>query len=180
LCPQSGSRAIYAARVANEREQRRARLHERLRDQRAKRTRPEVLAHLLEVIGYSPSLDDFLAVEATERLIACSEPWWRAHDVQRRTWSNDLEREMHGVLVDLADDPPVTTSYWLPREWRIVGAVLVPVEPIVREAVRSFTSGSDDLWLLTHDGDSGLRLSWDHLPDRDEFELVTWGAWRSP
>ena len=137
------------------------------------------MANEVELIaGFRPSLDEFLSAEVTDRLterslIAASKP-----DLQRQVWTSDLADDVRTSLVVTAEHLAGVPAYWLHRLSPYVGAVLVPVDRVLRHAARTFTPGDYDVVLVSDDGGSGVRLAWDHLPDGDEYELVRWGVYR--
>jgi hypothetical protein len=130
------------------------------------------------IAGFRPSLDEFLSADATDRLTDRSLIAARNADVQRQAWASDLAEEVRASLVATAEPLAGVQAYWLYRLSADVGAVLVPVDRMLQHAARTFAPGDYDVVLVGDDGESGVRLAWDHLPDGDEYELVRWGAYR--
>ena len=122
-----------------------------------------------------PGLDDFLSAEATDALAARYVSAAVGKNVQRRTWSPGSIDEIDPVLASVANNLPAR-AYWLHRLSAKAGAVRVRPAPVIRNI--AFSEGDHDLVLVTHAAEDGFRLAWDHLPDRDEFELVLWGSFR--
>ena len=91
---------------------------------------------------------------------------------------SDLAEDVRASLVATAERLAGIPAYWLHRLSADVGAVLVPVDRVLRHAARTFTQGDHDIVLVSDDGESGARLAWDHVPDGDEYELVRWGQYR--
>lgn len=135
-----------------------------------------MVAEVEIITGHRPRVDEFLSAEATDRLAERYLTAARSASAQRTAWPGDQPQEVRGRLVALAEALTGATAYWLHRLSGDVGAVLVPVDLMLRDAARTFAPGDHDVILLGVDAADGMRLAWDHLPDRDEYELVCWGA----
>jgi hypothetical protein len=162
--------------VPDDRQQRLARLQERLRTHRGRQLRDDVADEVERIAGFRPGLDEFLSAAATDRLTERYLIGARKPDRQRRTWSSDLAEDVRTSLVATAEHLAGVPAYWLHRLSPDAGAVLVPTDRVLRHAARTFAPGNYDVVLVSDDGESGLRFAWDHLPEADEYELVTWGA----
>jgi hypothetical protein len=162
--------------VSDEREQRRARLDTRLHAQRGRRSRPEIVADVERLTGSRPDLDEFLSAVAAGHLArlylaAASDP-----SAQRQTWSRLLVHELRTTMASLAAELEGVETWWLHRLSETAGAVRVDAAALLRNT--EFSERDYDLVVLTADADDGLRVAYDHLPDRDEFELILWGRLR--
>lgn len=142
-------------------------------ENRRRLERPAVVRDLAERLGFEPSLDDFLALDAAEALSRDIEEQARYHLVWHRIWGDRLAGEVASTIRALADRLDGLDAYILLRD--PPEAVRVPVAAILRhEADR--LSHKTDLVLITSDHASGLVLTWDHLSHADEYSLWTWGV----
>ena len=138
-----------------------------------RRRRPAVVRELAERLGYEPSRDDFLALEATEELGRAIEEQAQYHLVWHRIWGDRLAGEVAATVRALADRLGSMNAYLLTRD--PPEAICVPAAAMLRsEADR--LSRRTDLVLITGDQASGLQLTWDHLSHADEYSLCTWGV----
>ena len=123
-----------------------------------------------------PDLDDFRSAEATDRLAALYLSASSGPAIQRQTWSTELRPEMATAVTGVAERLSGVRACWLHQLSDDTGAVRVDAAAVL--AHTTFSEGDYDLILVSDNADDGLRLAWDHLPDRDEFELVLWGSFR--
>jgi hypothetical protein len=156
------------------RDERRTRLDERLRAERGRRARPNVVADVERLTGERPDLDDFLSAEATDRLTAMYLNASSGRSNYRQTWSTALRSEMAKAVTGVADRLSCVKAYWLHQHSGDTGAVRVNVAAVLRHT--TFSEGDHDVILVSDIAEDGLRLAWDHLPE--EFELVLWGSFR--
>jgi hypothetical protein len=89
--------------VPGERDPRSDRLAERVRGQRGRRCRDDVVAEVHRITGMRPTLDDFLSAEAPDRvatryLSASGAP------VQRQSWTTDLTEAVRASLIAAAEE----------------------------------------------------------------------------
>ena len=69
----------------------------------------------------------------------------RKSDLQRQVWASELAEEVRMSLVATAECLAGVPAYWLHRLSSVVGAVLVPVDRVLRHAARTFTPGDYDV-----------------------------------
>ncbi len=132
-----------------------------------------LLREIAAATGTEPSLDDFLALAATERLRWSLEDQAQYHQVHHRIWGDRLAGEVARTLAELADRLDDAEAYLL---WRDPPeAVLVPVGAMLRHTAAHLSPGSD-LTLISGDTKSGLVVTWDHLSHADQYSLLTWGS----
>lgn len=145
-------------------------------ENKRRRHRPQLLHELAAVLGEEPSLDDFLALEATQQLHQAVHDQKKYHLVWHRIWGDRLIGEVAATLRGLADVLRNAEAYLL---WRDPPeAIRVPVSPVLHHTA-DHLSPQSDLMLIAVDRKSGLVLTWDHLAYADEYSLLTWGEFAS-
>ncbi len=145
-------------------------------ENRRRRHRPALLREIAAATGTEPSLDDFLALTATERLREAVVDQAKYHQVSHRIWGDRLAGEVARTLVELADRLDEAEAYLL---WRDPPeAVLVTVGAMLRHTAEHLSPQSD-LTLISGDAQSGLVVAWDHMSYADEYSLLTWGGFAS-
>lgn len=153
-------------------------LAERIRAQRGRALRDDVAGDVEQITGHRPNLDEFLSAEATDQMAERAVAAARDPSVQRRVWSTALAAEVEATVLADAERFTGQTAYWLHHSSSVVGAVEIPLDVLLRHVAVTFTAGDHDVVLVTAQGESGLRLAWDHLSAGDEYELVHWGKYR--
>jgi hypothetical protein len=134
--------------------------------------RPKLMKELEAVLDTKPARDDFLSLEGAEALQAAVVDQARYHLVFHRIWGDRLAGEVTMALRTLGDRLEGDHAYVIlcdPLE-----AVRIPVGPLLRHTA-AHLSRDTDVTLVTGEADSGLVLTWDHLPNADEYSLLTWG-----
>jgi hypothetical protein len=120
----------------------------------------------------------------------------RRHLVWRRVWGVRLREEMLAIACRVADRAPdraVLVWMWWDLQRRPVRAIPVAFEVPTRLALTELPRhlgppagevgpggvGSDLLPVSTG-GESGVHLDYEHHADRDEYEMLVWGAHARP
>lgn len=155
-------------------------LHRRLRRHTGRQMVPELRVRLEQALGQPVPETDFLDLEATERLRAEFFDRVRSrHGVTRMTWRASEVQDVWRMAESIGrrmGEARAVLFHWLNR---YIGAVVVPVGPTLGRAEEVRRAVREDLCLTSPDLSSGLCLAFDHYPDRDEWELITWGAFGS-
>jgi hypothetical protein len=144
-----------------------------VRENARRRHRPRLQEELAAIIGRKPSLDDFLSLEAADRLHAVVDEQSKYHLVTHRIWGDRFASEAATALRTIAHRLDSEEGYLMLQE-PTTEAVLVPVRPVLDHAALHL-SHTSDVTLVSADADAGLTLTWDHLGNADEYSLLTWG-----
>lgn len=173
LAGERGSRGVASPTMPKGEEERRERVRMLAGENRRRRHRPALLREIAAATGTEPSLDDFLALAATERLEEVLPARTKHHQVFHRIWGDRLAGEVARTLRELADRLHEAEAFLL---WRDPPeAVRVPVDAMLQHAAEHLSPRSD-LTLISGDGESGLVITWDHMSHADEYSLVSWGS----
>jgi hypothetical protein len=142
-------------------------------ENRRRQQRPQRLLALAETTGREASLDDILALQATQNLWQAVRDNAHCHLVWHRVWGDRLAGEAARTLREIADhlgrDAEAYVLWDNPPE-----AVRTLVAPLLRHEA-DHLSHQTRATLVSADAKSGLVLGWDHLSYADEYSLITWG-----
>ncbi len=152
----------------------------RLRRRKGEQMLPELRKRLEQALGQPVPEADFLDLEATERLRAKFFDRVRSRQgVTRRTWRPSEVQDVWRTAASIGRRMGHARAVLFHSLNRYIGAVVVPVGPTLGRAEEVRRAVREDLCLTSPDLSSGLCLAFDHYPDRDEWELITWGAFGS-
>jgi len=151
---------------------------------------------LSELLGATLSPEDALPSTAVEAARAAHREQEQYHLIWRRVWGVRLKAEVVEVAKRLADDAPEPATLvwvWWDRQKKPLRTVPVAFAVSAREALSRLPQylgppadevgpggvGSD-LLLVSSDCTSGVHLDYQHYADRDEYEMLVWGAFARP
>jgi hypothetical protein len=150
-------------------------IQRRVTAMRGRRQRPQLKQWLLEVAHIHVTGEDFMRLDETvdlsERFIAQLRSGVRDHHV----WPLDRPAILEERLQSQADSLEEMDAVWLHKYAAATGAVVVPLEPVLRQALRLFVTRESDLMLCTKGATDGLCVELNQLAQGDEYELSAWG-----
>jgi len=151
---------------------------------------------LSELLGTPLSRENALPSTAVETARAAHRAQERFHLIWRRVWGVRLKAEVLEVMRRLADHAPERATLvwvWRDREKKPTRAVPVAFAVSAREALFRLPAHigpaddevgpggvGSDLLLVSADCTSGVHLDYQHYADRDEYEMLVWGAFARP
>jgi hypothetical protein len=179
-----------------DRQARQERLRERLHAVTYRDAVAGAAVQLSEMLDASVSPEDALPSAAVEKARAAHREQERYHLIWRRVWGVRLKAEVLDVarrLADHADESATLVWVWWDREKKPLRAVPVAFTVSAREVLtrlppfigpRADEVGpggvGSDLLLVSADCASGVHLDYQHYGDRDEYEMLVWGAFARP
>jgi hypothetical protein len=136
----------------------------------------EAHASVLSGIGIKTGAENYLTQEVADSL-------WGRYLGRLRTaagsairWPLEERDAVQRHLDAVADMCGLTKMIWLVHVDSNTVGVEVQADLLLRAAVTYFVSFAADLMLTSPDAANGICVELNHLPERDEFEVVAWGA----
>jgi hypothetical protein len=164
-------------------EQRRERLNEKFAQRRYAAALQAAAEELTELIGEPITGAEAMSKEATRAALDAAEGEAKHHLVWHRVWGVRLRDEMlettgrlaaklggEGAVLVWRHSPPVGFVVPVAAALLHLPAYLGPPPEVMGSEIIS-----SDVLLVAGDGESGLRLEYDHYAHADEYELRVWG-----
>ncbi|WP_027006571.1 hypothetical protein [Conexibacter woesei] len=180
----------------DQREARQEALRERLADRFYREAIAGAARQLSELLGTTVSADQALPRSAVDAARAAYLEQERFHLVWRRVWGVRLRDEMLETTRRLGSATPDRAQLvwmWWDREHKPVARTAVAFEvetaTVLSQLPRHLGPPpgdvgpggvGSDLLLVSADGSSGVHLDYEHHADRDEYEMLVWGAFARP
>ena len=174
-------------------EVRQARLHEKLESLTYRNAIAGAAGQLSQLLGTTVSVDQALPKSAVDAARAALSTQNRYHLVWRRVWGVRLRDEMLEIARRVAEGPPdraILVWVWWDRQRKPLEAIPVAFEVSTASVLTQLPPHlgpppgdvgpggvGSDLLLVSPDGDSGVHLDYQHHGDRDEYEMLVWGAY---
>ena len=179
-----------------DREARQSRLRDRLEARAYGDAVARAAEQLSRLLGTRLSAQDALPQAAVESARSAYLQQERYHLIWRRVWGVRLRDEMLEICRRLASDLPdrVTLVWvdWDEKRKPVQGAAVafeVAAQIVLLELPQHLGPPPDnvgpggagsDILLTCADGQSGVHLDYQHHADRDEYEMLVWGAFARP
>lgn len=150
-------------------------LQRRLTEMRGRRQRPQLKRWLLEVARIHVIDEDFMGLDETVHLSEQFIVQLRSGVRDNHVWPLDEPATLEDRLLSQADSSEEMHAVWLHKYAATTGAVIVPLAPVLRQALRLFVTRESDLMLCTTGATDGLCVELNQLAQGDEYELSAWG-----
>jgi hypothetical protein len=164
-------------------EQRRERLNEKLSQRRYAAALQAAAKDLSQLMGQPITGAEALSKEATRTALDAVEARAKYHLVWHRVWGAKLRDEMLETTGRLAAKLGGEAAILVWRHSPPVGFIVPVVAALLHlPAHLGPPPGgiSSDVLLVADDGESGLRLEYNHYANADEYELQAWGRFAVP
>ncbi len=145
----------------------------------------EAADELGAVLGFAVGRDEAVTKEAVQAALEAVSAQDKFHLVWHRVWGVRLRSEVIETTARLADLLEGKRAMLVWGHSPPVG-FLIPVAAALRSLPEHIGPPSgevgpggtvSDLVLVAEDGESGLRLEYNHHGNADEYELLSWGSY---
>jgi hypothetical protein len=161
-------------------EQRRSRIRELKRQMRAKASTPRLLERLREDFRLGVGVNNLVSIDDTQRLKPIAFKRSASRQAYRQEWLVPDKAACFQALEPIASKTESLEVVLFHPDDETTGAIVVPAGAVLRGS-KAWDLELSDLFIITKDGATGLRLEFNYYDWRDRYvkdgvlQLTAWG-----